>query len=129
MGGEVNRLASQAVVGGAGGVESSGAKAVEGQLSVEEEVVPEVKGEVDVEGSDNRAEVVLEGTDMPFGGVCAVVSRGDVLYSRAWGKRLEEVSKEGRAFIVGDNVSYRVAVGSKESEGGSECLDVGFRSP
>ena len=101
-----------------------GAEVVKGKLSVGEEMVPEVEGEVDVECREDGTEVVFKGSNMPFGGVGSMVSGGDILDTGGRGEGLEEGGEQGGALIVRDDVSDGMVVGGKESEGGFKRLYV-----
>ena len=125
VGGEVDGGAEKTSVSGEGGVGKPGAKMVEGQLSVGEEEIPEVRGEVDVDRGEDRSEVIFERADSTFSRVGAVIVGGNVLDVGGGGKGLEEGGEEGGRLIVGDDVGDGVAVGSEESEGGAEGADVG----
>jgi hypothetical protein len=129
VGEEVDGGAVEAGVGRAEGVGVPRAKVVERQLGMGEEEVPEVGGEVDVNGSEEGDEVVFEDADGAFSGVGTVVVGGNVLDFGGDGGGLEELGEEGGVFIVGDDMGDGVAVEGEEGDGPGEGLHVGARRP
>ena len=125
VGGEVDGGAEKTSIGREGRVGKPGTKVVEGQLGMGEEEVPEVRGEVDVDGSKDGNEVVFERAYSTFSRVSTVVVGGNILDTGGGGKRLEESGEEGGGLVVRDNVGNGMAVGGEEGEGGAESTDVG----
>ena len=124
VGGEVDGVAEKTSVSGEGGIWKPRAKMIEGQLSVEEDEIPEVRAEVDVYRREDRNEVVFERAYSTFSRVSTVVVGGNILDTGGGGKRLEESGEEGGGLVVRDNVGNGMAVGGEEGEGGAESTDV-----
>ena len=115
MGSKIDGEATEAGVGGDGGVEVPGTEVVQGQLGVWEEEVPEVEGKMRVERGYDRNKMILKSSNMALSRVGPVVVRRDILDTGGRAEGLKECSQGRTRFVVRNYVGYDMAVGGEKS--------------